>query len=109
MKSFVIALAVLMAQSAVLAGPALAHRGDVTNASLRQEMRTSLVTIEGALSCNTENGASCSLRLQELSTGKSYKLRNASSAMKLYNSGTINVAIEGRFRDSDTIEIVSIR
>jgi hypothetical protein len=95
----------LVVGGALLALPAFAYRGgDMTRASLRQELRTTaLVKLEGALTI--DNGR---LMISDIRSGRSFGLVGAGDAMKLYDSGTRNVAIEGTLADASTINVSKV-
>jgi hypothetical protein len=88
------------------------HDGsDVTVASLRQERNRSNIKIQGFLSCNMggeNNGQGCALKLKDNTTGKIFNLSNATDAMRLFVTGTKNVAVEGKLADSETLQIASV-
>lgn len=111
MKRVMETVAVFVAQALLLACPAFAAKGDVmTTATVRQENRTSVIRIEGTLTCNmgTQNsGEGCALKIREAKSGKTYDLANGNVAMRLFNSGSRNVAIEGSLIDAETISVVS--
>ena len=94
--------------------PSVAHavRGDgVGPATIRQELRASTIKIEGTLSCNLgekNEGGACTLKFQDSKSGKSYDLSNANDAMRLYMSGSKNVAIEGTFSNNSNGESIQI-
>jgi hypothetical protein len=103
--------AALALQSVLLAAPVMAHTGDFSVASLRQEARASQVRMKGTLSCmNTKdsNGSPCDLRFKDKNSGRIYNLSNASTARQLFNDGEKKVAIEGSIENGETINIATV-
>jgi hypothetical protein len=113
MRTFIRNYCIFMMGSGILAlHSALAFQGgEGTITSLRQELRSSDMTIEGSLACierdkNTTD--SCSLRINDKRTGKAFNLTNTQEAMKLLHAGQRDVVIQGNLADANTIKIGSI-
>lgn len=67
-----------------------------------------LVRIEGLLRCDLgaeNNGQGCDIRILEEKTGKTFRLIEASRAMRLYQDGIKKAAIEGTMAGPDTISV----
>jgi len=82
---------------------------EVSTAAIKQDMRNSVVKVEGSLICKlaeVNNGQPCELKFQDRE-GKAFNLTNANNAIKMYYSGTTNVVIEGTIANS-TIDVKSI-
>lgn len=105
-----IALAVLVIAPSASASR-LEGEGYASHIQMRQEKRASIVQIQGPLSCDmgsVNTGKACVLRVLDTRSGKVYTLTNNGDAMKLFNSGTRTVSIEGRFSDSQTLEVAKV-
>ena len=109
-KSLFLMGAIVIASAFQLAAFAASRDGNL--ATVRQMLDTEAsIKLEGALACNmgTENtGQPCVLQLMEKS-GKTIRLNNSQQAMKLFHSGTKNVAIEGKMGDDNTLQIENIQ
>jgi len=108
MKKFLMIMTV-----ALFSVPAFAVRnGDVTNASIRQEMRLdSKIKMQGALTCNLgaeNNGQACALRIKDKTTGKTFNLVENKAAMRLFHEGYTQVSITGTMYDSQTIQVAEV-
>lgn len=107
-KSLLLALSTLL-----IAMNAWAFRGDHFNmTSLRQEKRASKITVAGVLTCKmaSENtGQPCELKIHDAKTGKTFSLSQNGEAMKLFQSGTKQVSVEGRFEDAQTIAVSNVQ
>lgn len=96
-----------------LAVPAAArqYEREFSASQIRQELKNSLVQIQGALSCNGTEASSieyCHLRIEDVKTGRSYRLRNAGDLMRLYRQGTRKAAVTGTVIRGDTIEVKNV-
>jgi hypothetical protein len=112
MKNIILSVSIQVGIILFGAIPAFAVNHDVNLTTIRQEANSSAkVKIIGLLSCKlgVENtGQGCMLKLEEKGTGRIYRLSNAGEAMRLFQSGSKNVAIEGKFSDAETIEIGNV-
>lgn len=112
MKNFSMTFGVIVSQLLLVPVHAFASRGDDFNIrSLQQQLRASTVSITGALTCKMgeiNTGEACNLKITDSKTGKIFGLANAGDAMRMYNSGTKNVAIEGTVNDNGTISVAKI-
>jgi hypothetical protein len=75
------------------------------------EVASSSIRVQGTLTCSmgdSNTGQPCSLRIKDQLSGKTYNLSNENVAMRLYHSGTKNVAILGSYQDAETIRIAKI-
>ncbi len=103
-------LGVVLAQSAAFAG-----REDVSHmAAIRHDITEArkLTKFQGALSCpmgESNDGQGCSLTFKETATGRIFQLRNHQSAMRLFQDGRTQVAIEGTLADGETISVEKIQ
>ena len=94
----------------LLAITAFASQGEGINfAAIRQQnaVAIKLVRMEGSLSCDLgakNTGSGCELKFQT-KNGRVYNLTEASNAMRLFQEGSRQVAIEGQMKDSDTIQV----
>jgi hypothetical protein len=100
-----------LVQSLFLALPAFAAREGSELVIQRQERAAAdskLIRIEGLLTCKmgeVNTGQPCALRLEDAKSGKSFNLNNADAAMRMFQSGSTSVAIEGTYLDAQTISV----
>src|SRR3954462_8777856 len=98
---------------ALLAAPAFAAP-EQTIGSLWQELgarNPASVQVKGRLICDLgaeNNGQPCSLKIEEEGTSRVFRLRNGSSAMRLFFDGARRATIEGQpDRDPTTLIVES--
>ncbi|MBC7693262.1 MAG: hypothetical protein H7222_15975 [Methylotenera sp.] len=86
-------------QSLAFSLPAFATSDAMASAAeIRHNLKSSLVQLQGALSCQMDesnHGQGCTLKLQEAKTGKTFELTHAAGAMRLFQDGVKSVALEG--------------
>ena len=109
-----LAIAVIAGIGAARAAHALtAEDASMLQDNLRREPSASRkIRMEGLLSCSfgTQNsGEPCEVKLKELSSGRTFKLRGTATAQSLFHSGRKKVAVEGSLADAETIDISQIQ
>jgi len=110
-KLVTIVAATVLAQLVIMNAGASAERPEPINLSMIRHLRSEpLMRIEGTLSCEgsmTPAGQGCLLKLREANTGRNFHLSQADRAMELFQAGKTRVAIEGKMRSEDTVEVRS--
>jgi len=86
-------------------------------AHLKQELEqikknTQTIRVEGSLICKmgeANTGQACDLRIEEIKSGKIYRLTQEEAARRLLSDGTKQVAITGVLRGDQTIEVSQVQ
>ena len=85
------------------------HGEMASYAMIKQEMRNTKIRLWGMLNCKLagmNNGQACTLSITDTNTGKAFELENAGAAMRLFNEGTRDVVIIGRYSAENRIEVI---
>jgi len=103
-----VCLGLIFSSHAFAIGGGDPSRGLAMESESRPSVQAPSIKIEGKLFCKVPafGGAqSCLLEIAEHKSGRTFRLIGDRSAMRLYQTGNLNVAVEGTLQDSETIAV----
>ncbi len=111
MKKQIISIVYVLSGLAAAAPVALAFQGDLTNASIRQELRSMTIRMEGALRCempSSGTATACFPMFSDSKSGREYALTPAGDSLRLYAEGVRSVRVEGKI-SAGSLALTSIQ